>query len=62
MAAYPKEVTVMADGRLVNLLAALPGRCRSKAPGLLEVSPSGNSLPFLCTLLPTCIAQWVLPT
>lgn len=57
---YPREVTVRPEGRLVSLLAPRPGRRRSRAPGLLEVSPSGSSLPFLNILLPTCIATHAL--
>ena len=45
----------MAEGRLVSLLAPRTGCRRSTAPGLLEVSPSGSSLPLLSILLPTCI-------
>ena len=52
---YPREVTVRAEGRLVSLLAPRSGCRLSTAPGLVEVSPSGSSLPFLNILLPTCM-------
>ena len=45
----------MEDALLVNGAGgpALRG-WRSAAPGLLDISPPGSSLPVLCALLPTC--------
>ena len=52
---HPWETTVMEDALLVNGGAgpALRG-WRSTAPGLLDVSPPGRSLPLLCALALTC--------